>query len=240
LGLRAKNCNTGSILDQEQIPGGEERRRSELLSEIVRKLRTRWVNHERRGKAFDTACRCDDTFTRSLKAYSTGMKVNTSGPPVASFFRRAIEIDPQFAMAYANLGLAYSGGESVLSAQSTTRAWQLRDRVSDREKFFIDFTYDRQVTGNLEKAYQTLESWLQTYPRGTSHQVPTIIGRSFHPGTGRFERAIEISRRKSRPAPTFPSGTAISHPPIFSGPFSEAERTLQQASERQLRTLLIW
>ena len=55
-------------------------------------------------------------------------------------------------------GLAYSDiGESVLSAESTTKAWQLRDRVSDREKFFIDFTYDRQVTGNLEKAYQTLE-----------------------------------------------------------------------------------
>ena len=70
-------------------------------------------------------------------------------------------------MAYADLGLSYSGmGESVLSAESTTKAWQLRDRVSDRERFFIDFTYDRQVTGNLEKAYQTLELWFQTYPRG--------------------------------------------------------------------------
>ena len=83
------------------------------------------------------------------------------------FFQRAVEIDPKFAMAHAYLGLLYSTtGESVLSAESTTKAWQLRDRVSDRERFFIDFTYDRQVTGNLERAYQTLESWAQTYPRG--------------------------------------------------------------------------
>src|SRR5262245_7418420 len=96
------------------------------------------------------------------------MKVVLSSGTGASipFFRRAVEIDPQFAMAYANLGLSYSAiGESVLSVGSTTRAWQLRDRVSDREKFFIDFTYDREVTGNLERAYETLQSWLQTYPR---------------------------------------------------------------------------
>ena len=106
------------------------------------------------------------------------MKVNvTSGTAAAiPFYQRAVEIDPKFAIAYASLGLAYSsGGESVLSAQNTTRAWQLRDRVSDRERFFVDFTYDRQVTGNLEKAYQTLELWLQTYPRGPCrNRIPRV------------------------------------------------------------------
>ena len=67
----------------------------------------------------------------------------------------------------------------MLSAESTTRAWQLRDRVSDREKFFIDFTYDRQVTGNLEKAYQTLELWLQTYPRGDESTKPRVYWGAF-------------------------------------------------------------
>ena len=73
-------------------------------------------------------------------------------------------------MAHASLGLSYSSdGESVLSAESTMKAWHLRDRVSDREKFFIDFVYDRQVTGNLEKAYQTLELWASDVsPRGTT------------------------------------------------------------------------
>src|SRR5207244_360881 len=104
----------------------------------------------------------------AFKAYSTAMKVNlTSGSRAAiPFFRRAVEIDPNFAMAYANLGLAYSNvGESVLSAESATKAWQLREHASEREKFFISFTYDRQVTENLENAFQTLELWAQTYPR---------------------------------------------------------------------------
>lgn len=100
-------------------------------------------------------------------------------------------------MAHANLGLAYSSvGEAVLSAQSTTRAWQARDRVSDRERFFIDWAYQRQVTGNLEKAYQTLELWLQTYPRGEIPAARDLLGGLSTHGTGRFERAIEVSRAR--------------------------------------------
>ena len=84
----------------------------------------------------------------------------------------------------------------MLSAESATRAWQLRDRVSDRERFFIDFIYDRDATGNLEKAYQTLELWLQTYPRRGEAPSPhgLLDGLSTH-GTGRFERAIDASRK---------------------------------------------
>ena len=80
-------------------------------------------------------------------------------------------------MAHARLGLWYSSlGESELSAESTRKAWLLRDRVSDRERFFIDFTYDRQVTGNLEKAYQTLELWFQTYPRAEQPNPQSLFG----------------------------------------------------------------
>ena len=142
----------------------------------------------------------------ALKAYSTGMKVVLSSGNAAAipFFRRAVEIDPKFAMAHANLGLSYSAvGESVLSAESTTKAWQLRDRVSDRERFFIDFTYDRQVTGNLEKAYQTLELWLQTYPRGEQPNPQGLLGGLSTHGTGRFERAIEASQKAIAADPDF-------------------------------------
>jgi eukaryotic-like serine/threonine-protein kinase len=113
----------------------------------------------------------------ALKAFTNGHKVRFSAGPAATipFYRRAVEIDPQFAMAWANLGIEYSGiGESVLSAESTTKARQLRERASDREKFFIDFLCDRQVTGNLEKAYQTLECGFRPILEETSHQVPTI------------------------------------------------------------------
>lgn len=123
-----------------------------------------------------------------------------------------------------------------MSAESTTKAWQLQGRASDRERFFIDFTYDRQVTGNLERAYQTLESWLQTYPRGDEPPSPrSLLGGLSTQGTGRFERAIEISRQyvALRPDVAFGYGNLASAY-FFLDHFSDAERALQQAYARKL------
>jgi tetratricopeptide (TPR) repeat protein len=174
----------------------------------------------------------------ALKAYSTGIKAALSSGNAAAipFFRRAVEIDPKFAMAYAILGLSYSSvGESVLSAESTIKAWQLRDRVSDQEKFFIDFTHDRQVTGNLEKAYQTLELWLQTYPRGGDPKPQDLLGGLSTHGTRRFERAIEGSQKAIAADPDFALVYAnLAYSYFVTDRFPEAESTLQRASERKL------
>ena len=240
LGLRARNCNTGNILDQEQIAGGEERRRPELPQSD----RAQTQNSAGRiagdgGKALDAARRGDDTVTRSpegLQHRNEGDRILRELSRGHTFFQRAVEIDPKFAMAHASLGLAYSSvGESVLSAQSTTRAWQLRDRVSDRERFFIDFTYDRQVTGNLEKAYQTLELWLQTYPRGEEPNALSLLGGLSTHGTGRFERAIEASQKEIAADPDFGLGYgSLASSYFFLDRFEEAERALQRATERKL------
>ena len=239
LGLRARHCNSGSILDQEQIQA--ERREDVLnsLGQIARSFRTRV------GESLATVekhsmplAEATTPSLEALKAYSTGIKVSLSvgsaeGIP---FFRRAIEIDPQFAIAYANLGLGYGAGASVLSAESTTKAWQLKGRASDRERFFIDFTYDRLVTGNLERAYQTLESWLQTYPRGDEPPSPhDLLGGLSAQGTGRFERAIETSRKYIATRPDVAFGYAnLALASFYLDHFSEAERALQQAYERKL------
>ena len=203
LGLRAKSCHTGNILDQEQIQATRREDVLNSLSEIVRKLRTRLGESRATVEKHSTPlAEATTPSLEALKAYSTGMKVAVSSGNAAAipFFRRAVEIDPTFAMAYASLGLSYSAiGESVSSAESTTKAWQLRERVSDREQFFIDFLYDRQVTGNLEKAYQTLELWLQTYPRGGEQPTAQGLlgGLSTH-GTGRFQRVIEAAQKGHR------------------------------------------
>ena len=134
------------------------------------------------------------------------------------------------------LGLVYSiVGESVLSAESTTKAWQLRDRVSDRERFFIDFNYYRQVTGNLEKAYQTLELWIQTYPRGDQPTPQRLLGGLSTQGTGRFERAIEACQKEIEADPDLQnpySNLALIY--FFLDRFREVESTLQRASERKV------
>jgi serine/threonine protein kinase/tetratricopeptide (TPR) repeat protein len=241
LGLRAANCTTGTILGQEQIQAARREDVLNSLSQIAHKFRTSvgesLATVERHSTPLATAT---TPSLEALKAYSAGMKVNLSdGNAAIPFFRRAVEIDPKFALAYAHLGLKYSSiGESVLSAENTTQAWQLRDRVSDREKFFIDFTYNREVTGNLEKAYQTLELWRQTYPRRGENPNPhDLFGGLSASGTGRFERAIEAAQEGIAADPDFVikhANLALSY--FFTDRFPEAENTLQRASERKLET----
>ena len=233
LGLSAKNCSTGRILDQEQIQAARREEVPNSLSQIARKFRTRigesLATIEKHSTPLEEAT---TPSLEALKAYSTAMKIDSvAGIP---FFRRAIEIDPKFAMAYANLGLAYSDiGESVLAAENTRKAWQLRDRVSDGERFFIDFTYQRQVTGNLEDAYQTLELWHQTYPRDFT-AAGLFAGLSTH-GTGRFERAIEASKEAM---PIDPNNVFTYHnltsSYFFLDRFPDVERTLGQAAEHKV------
>ncbi len=115
------------------------------------------------------------------------------------------------------------------------KAWLLRDRVSDREKFFIDFVYERQVTGNLENAYQTLELWLQTYPRGERPNPHSLLGGLSTHGTGRFERAIDASRKEIVVDPDIATPYAnLAESYFLTGRLEEAEKTVQAAAERKL------
>ncbi len=242
LGLRARNCNTGNILDEEQAVAARREDVLNSLSEIGRRFRTRAGESLATVEKHSTRlAEATTTSLEALKAYSTGIKVVVSSGPAAAipFFRRAVEIDPKFAMAYASLGLAYStDGESMLSAETTTKGWQLRDRASDREKFFIDFTYDRHVTGNLEKAYQTLESWLQVYPRGEHpNDAQSLLGGLSTHGTGRYERAIDASQQGIGVDPDFALGySSLAQSYLLTDRFPEAERTLARASGRKLET----
>jgi tetratricopeptide (TPR) repeat protein len=233
LGLRARNCNTGSVLDQEQIQAAHREDVPNSLSQIARKFRTKigesLATVEKHSKSLEEAT---TPSLEALKAYTTAMKLDsTAGIPL---FRHAIEIDPKFAMAYANLGLAYSDiGESVLSAENTRKAWELRDRVSDQERFFIDFTYQREVTGNLEDAYQTLELWRRTYPR--DDLVLGLLGGLSTHGTGRFEKVIEVSRASQAADPDVVfSYHNLASSYLFLDRFPEAESVLQQASARKV------
>jgi len=242
LGLRANNCHTGNILDQEQAVAARREDVLNSLSQIARTFRTRVGESLSTVEKHSTPLASATTPSlEALKAYSTGMKVNVSagGAAAIPFFRRAVEIDPEFAMAYAHLGLKYSSvGESVLSAENTIQAWQLRHRVSDREKFFIDFTYDREVTGNLEKAYQTLELWKQTYPRRGENPNPhDLLAGISASGTGRFDRAIDAAQEGIAADPDFVIKYAnLASSYFFTDRFPEAENSLQRASERKLET----
>ena len=171
LGLRARHCRTGNIVAQEQVQVAHERRGAELSQPGRAQIQNPAGRIARYGgTAFHAARRGDDNVTRGPQGlqhrYESELILRECRSPY--FFTCApSQSIPGSRSRTPGWGLRPQHiGESVLSAESTTKAWQLRDRVSDRERFFIDFTYDRQVTGNLEKAYQTLELWLQTYLRG--------------------------------------------------------------------------
>ena len=118
-------------------------------------------------------------------------------------FQRAVAIDPEFAMAHAQVGFGYSTmGESALGRQSLLKAYQLRHRASDVERFYIETLYDRDVTGNLERERQTLETWAESYPRDARpHSLMAGLALT---STGQYELAIaeteKAHRAGSRPA----------------------------------------
>jgi eukaryotic-like serine/threonine-protein kinase len=241
LGLSATNCATGNVLDREQAVANRREDVLEALSKLAQRFRTRAGESLATIEKHSTPlAEATTTSLEALKVYSSAMKVVVSSGPGAAMplFRRAIEIDPKFALAYAQLGVQYSTlGESQLSVDSTTKAWRLRDRVSDRERFFIDFTYDRQVTGNLEKAYQTLELWYRTYPRGENPNAQGFLGGLATHGTGRYERAIEMAQKRIATEPDEVLGyTSLAGSYFFLGRFQEAEEALQGASRRKLES----
>ena len=172
----------------------------------------------------------------ALKAFSAGQKIlSTSGYAAAiPLFKKAIEIDPKFAMAYAWLGRMYGDiGESTLSAENTSKAYELRDRANDKEKLIISASYDMQVTGNLEKARQTCEWWVQAYPRAV--EPHGFLAGIIYPALGDYDKSIEEAQTSVRLNPDFPIGYAILASSYMAlDRLSEAENTHRQALNRKL------
>jgi len=197
LGLRARECSSGEVLEQEQAQAAKKEDVLNALSQMATRFRTRVGESLTTIKEHNTPLQDATTPSlEALKAYSAAFDVSHSRVGVAAIplYKRAIEIDPQFALAYAHLGLFYSSiGESVLSIENTNKAYELRDRASDWEKFFITAMYHRQVTGNLEKAHQTLELWAQTYPR--DRNAHGLLSGFSSQGLGKYEQSIEEARK---------------------------------------------
>ncbi len=128
------------------------------------------------------------------------------------------------------LAIDYSGeGETALSRQSAIRAYQARDRASGPEKFNIEYSYHRNVTGNLEKAWQSISLWRQTYPRDS--KAFSLSGGYAANGTGRFEQVVELSAKSVELEPDQLYGYINGADALFSlGRFEEAEKAFAAAA----------
>jgi tetratricopeptide (TPR) repeat protein len=237
VGLRAKNCTTGDILADEQAQAARKEDVLSTLSRMAIRFRTRV------GESLATIQKhsmpLEEATTPSLeawKAFSTASNAYYSSDAAAAvpLFKRAIAIDPDFASAHARLGIHYSNvGEWTLARESTLEAYRLRDRASDVEKFRIDTFYDRQVTGNLERQQQTMESWARAYPRDP---VPLgLLAGLATQSTGKYELAIAAADKALAldpdRGPTFNS-KAFSQ--LALNRLADADITIRQATERNL------
>ena len=237
LGVRAQDCRTGNILADEQVQVARKEDVLDALSQIATKFRSRAGESRTTVKKHDIPlAEATTPSLAALQAYSVGWQVSFSSGAAASlpFFQRAIEIDPSFASAYASLGRMYGDiGESALSAHYTSKAYELRDRTSDQEKFFISLTYDLQVTGNLEKAQQTCDLWRHTYPRAWFPHA--LLSGGVYPALGNFAKAVEEAKIAIGMDPDFSIGySLLANSYVALEHTAEAEKILQRASERKL------
>jgi eukaryotic-like serine/threonine-protein kinase len=239
LGLSAKNCRNGEVLAQQQSQAASKEQVLDVLSVMSGKFRTQLGESLATVEKHNTPLEEATTPSlEALKAYSTGLIVvsSTGEEAAVPFFQKAIEIDSQFAAAYAELGLMYGAiGESALSMENTSKAYERRDRTSDSEKFFITASYDSRVTGNLEKAQQTCEVWAQTYPRDA--RPHTYLSAFILPASARYEKSIEEAKKRVE----LDRHTAIGYIVLAAGytfldRYGEAENVLRQGSERGLET----
>ena len=236
LGVRATGCRSGEVLGEEQEQVAKKEEVLNALSDIASRLRVRL------GESLSTLDEHNrplpDVSTKSLdalKAYSAGLQVQGQGRLAArEQFKRAVEIDDGFAMAHAWLGTGYSvGGELVLGARHTTRAFELRERATDDERFFITATYHRQVTGNLDLALRAFDLWAHTYPR--TFNLYGLASGFVTKGQGQYEGCIQRAAKAEAADPQSPFGylnAAACY--MYLDRLDEAAAALQRAADRKV------
>jgi serine/threonine protein kinase/Flp pilus assembly protein TadD len=235
LSLVARNCQTGEVLDQQQVQAsGKE----EVLSTLGR-LATTFRN--RSGESLANIRLHDaplpDAVTPSLEAlqaYSAGFKFLQSSDPTAAVpqFQRAIELDPKFTMAYARLGRSYADtAQPALAAAAIGKAYELRQRVGDRDQYWITAQYHQLVTGNLEAAQHSTEAWAQAYPGDLeAHALLSGIYQSL----GRFPQAVAEGEKALQAAPEFPfSYITLAWSYVLDNRMADGVRVFREAQRRK-------
>jgi eukaryotic-like serine/threonine-protein kinase len=236
LGLRAKDCRTGDVLDEEQVQAARKEEVLRALDQIARKFRTRVGESLTSVREHDTPlAEATTPSLEALKAYSRGWQlVNSNQPAATPFFTQAIELDPKFAMAHAALGLMYGHtGESALATEHTTKAYALRDRASEKEKFFITAYYEGRATGNQEKAQQVCQAWSRSYPREVMPH--SFLSGFIYTGLGKYERAVEEAQKAVELDPSASIGYSnLGYNNVYLNHLAEAEDALRRAAAHKV------
>ncbi len=202
IGLNTVGCSSGDTLATEQEQAATKQDVLKALSTAAAALRGKLGESLATVQKFDVPVEASTPSLEALKAYSMGITTGrTKGDAEAiPFMKRAIELDPNFAMAYAGLAVEYSNlGQASLAAENVKKAYVLSDRVSEREKYRISGLYYQYVTGEMEKATEAYELWAKSYPRD---QVPHGNLGYIYTALGQYNKAAAETEEQQRLGPT--------------------------------------
>jgi tetratricopeptide (TPR) repeat protein len=236
IGLKAVNCETGDLLAEAQEQAAGKEAVLKALDAAAVSLRGKLGESLSSVQKYATPVEQATTSSlEALKAYSLGEKAELAKGSTASlpFFKRAVELDPKFGMAYRALARSYSNLSQLdRAAEYARNSYSLREKVSERERFSIEGFYYLLATGELEKAGQTFELWKQTYPRD---EVPYIDLGFIYGSLGDSEKALAEAREALRlePNDVF-SYVNLGNVYTNLNRLDEAEAVYKQAEERKL------
>ena len=239
LGLKAVNCQTGDPLAQEQVTASSKEKVLEALGETASKLRGELGESLASVQKFDVSLEQATTSSlEALQAYTLGEKAQREKGEAAAlpYHQRAIQLDPNFALGYWSVGSDYFGQAEIgRASEYFTKAFELREHASEREKLRIAGIFYETVTGEREKAAQTYQEWIAGYPR--DYRAHLDLGNVYGE-QGRQEKAAQEYRESLRLAPD--SGTSywdLANTLLALQRVDEARQTIQQAQARKLDNL---
>src|SRR5258706_8385335 len=228
--LEAVNAQAGDMIASEQSEAESKEQVLKVLGKAASQLREKLGESLGSIKKFDAPIEQATTSSLdALKAFSQGNEQRVAGNQTESipFYKRAVELDPNFAMAYARLAVAYNNQfQTELAAQYSQKAYDLRDRVSERERFYISEKYTSYVTGDRDEAVKVLKAWVQSYPNDYIPHNNLAVNYSLF---GQYEDALKESRDAVRLSPnnTTAQGNYVENF-IKLNRFDEARQVLEQ------------
>ena len=195
LGLKAVNCETGGVLAEAQEQASSKEAVLKALDSTTARLRGKLGESLASVEKYDISLSQATTPSlEALQAYSMGVKMWAKNGPAAAlpFEKRAVELDPNFASAYASVSNSYNNlGENERAIEYSKKAYELRQRASELERLAIETNYYEVATGELEKALQAIHQWSQSYPRDFRAQRELAF---MYGDLGDHEAALEPAR----------------------------------------------
>jgi eukaryotic-like serine/threonine-protein kinase len=242
VGIDAVGCSSGDTLAKEQEEAATKEDVLKALSKAASSLRGKLGESLASIQKFDVPVEATTTSLEALKAFSMGITTDrTKGDAEAiPFFKRALELDPNFAAAYAGLGVAYINlGQASLASENIKKAYALRDRVSEHEKYRIAALFYTYVTGDLEQASQVYELWAKSYPEDL---VPHGNLGDIYMKLGKYDKSVAETQEALRLDPNAVVGYGnLAQANLALNRLDDAKKAIEQAQQRKLDgDLLHW